>query len=489
MSSPLLDIAMSYVKAVSPSFEDENAKEEIRLAFSDYLSNNADAEHVARLLRQYISSTNPLERIEAILNTPETPLKNEINELNIETLSNMRKKTRPWSQTEDTRLLAGVHRYGLDNWILVAKFVGNCRTRAQCAQRWFRGLDPRICKEQWSPEEELKLLNLLRTNKNKGWTNIASGMGNRSDVQCRYHFLQMQRDGKLKGEFEDLMIQDKVHPMPLQFKVPKQFELRPSAQHGIPQYNASMLLNHSAPNFQVFMEYPRQVQNQMQSPSPMDYSQNGQFQQKRKRTASQMSLTPRYALFHQNQKSSKTASSGVECDSDYSFSVDSSSQMEQMQQLQQQMQQLQQVQQNQQAQQMQQQRQLQQAQQMQQQQMQQQQFQLWNQQQNQQMQEMQMMQSAQQQFQFQNQLQPQPMNPPTQFPMQNESNSDLNKQTDQKPKFQIQTQPTAPLEKQSSNQSQSDLFDIFDEQSINFSNSLRSNESFSEFDSFKEELW
>lgn len=466
MSSPLLDIAMSYVKAVSPSFDDENAKEEIRLAFSEYLSNNGDSEHVAHLLRQYISSTNPLERIEAILNTPETPLKNEVNELNIETLSNMRKKTRPWSQTEDTRLLAGVHRYGLDNWILVAKFVGNCRTRAQCAQRWFRGLDPRICKEQWSPEEELKLLNLLRTNKNKGWTNIASGMGNRSDVQCRYHFLQMQRDGKLKGEFEDLMIQDKVHPMPLQFKVPKQFELRPSAQHGIPQYNASMLLNHSAPNFQVFMEYPRQAQNQMQSPSQME-----QFQQKRKRTASQMSITPRYSLLRQNQKTSKTASSGVECDSDCSFSLDSSSQMDQMQQLQQQMQQMQQVQQTQQVQQIQQQRQLQQ---------QQQQFQLWNQQN----QQMQMMQSAQPQFQLQNQQQPQPLNSLPQFSIQNESNSDMSKPIEQKP----QLQPPS-LEKQPSQSSQSDLFDIFDDQSMSFSNSIRSNESFSVFDSFKEELW
>ena len=196
MASPLLDIAMSYVKAVSPSFEDENAKEEIRQAFSEYLSNNTDGEHVARLLRQYISSTNPLERIEAILNTSDTPLKNEINDMNVDSLSNMRKKTRPWSQTEDTRLLAGVHRYGLDNWILVAKFVGNCRTRAQCAQRWFRGLDPRISRQHWSQEEEKRLFALIEIYGDKSWIKVASELGNRSDVQCRYHYLQLQKEAK-----------------------------------------------------------------------------------------------------------------------------------------------------------------------------------------------------------------------------------------------------------------------------------------------------
>lgn len=487
MTSPLLDIAMSYVKAVSPSFEDENAKEEIRLAFSDYLSNNTGAEHVAHLLKQYISSTNPLERIEAILNTPETPLKNEIGEINIETLSNMRKKTRPWSQTEDTRLLAGVHRYGLDNWILVAKFVGNCRTRAQCAQRWFRGLDPRICKEQWSPEEELKLLNLLRSNKNKGWTNIASGMGNRSDVQCRYHFLQMQRDGKLKGEFEDLMVQDKIHPMPLQFKVPKQFELRPSAQNALQPFNGPMILNHSAPNFQVFMEYPRQIQNQMQSSAnhqgQMDYSQHKQFIQRRKRTASQLQLTPKNPFFRQNQKTSKTASSsGLDFDSDYSFSVDSSSQMDQMQQLQQQMQQMQQVQQAQQ---------IQQVQQMQQQQ----QLQLWTQQQNQQnqqIQEMQRMQQIQQQQAQNQQAQiPQHISTIPQFPIQTESSSQFNQPQGQPSQEQLQKPSLIPPPTKGSqpNQSQSDLFDIFDDQPINFGSNLTTNGNFSEFDNFKEELW
>jgi len=30
---------------------------------------------------------------------------------------------------------------------VVASFVGNGRTRAQCAQRWSRGLNPKICKK------------------------------------------------------------------------------------------------------------------------------------------------------------------------------------------------------------------------------------------------------------------------------------------------------------------------------------------------------
>ena len=230
MSGPILDIAMSYVRAAAPHFEDEEGRRQIRDAFQALIYSNGPREPVAALLTHYIDTTQPLERIEAILQAPETPPSVMRHEQS-DPVKSLRKKTRPWAAHEDIRLLAGIHRFGLENWVSVAKFVGNGRSRAQCAQRWVRGLDPRISKDQWSPEDEEKLLNLIKHNGSKGWTTIAAGMGNRSDVQCRYHFLQMRRDGKLPAEFMNMVPMEKSHspPIPLPLKgmqrLPRNFSI------------------------------------------------------------------------------------------------------------------------------------------------------------------------------------------------------------------------------------------------------------------------
>ena len=94
---------------------------------------------------------------------------------------------------EDQRLLAGVWKFGLNNWPLVARFVGNGRTRNQCSQRWNRGLNPVLFKGPWTEEEDEKLVALVKEFGEKSWKRIASVLGNRSDVQCRYHFQQIQK--------------------------------------------------------------------------------------------------------------------------------------------------------------------------------------------------------------------------------------------------------------------------------------------------------
>jgi hypothetical protein len=104
-----------------------------------------------------------------------------------------RKKTQPWTAIEDNRLLAAIHRYGTDDWRLVASFVGSNRSRGQCSQRWFRGLDPRISRGRWTEDEEVELLRLVREHGDRSWIRISNALGNRSDVQCRYRYLQIQR--------------------------------------------------------------------------------------------------------------------------------------------------------------------------------------------------------------------------------------------------------------------------------------------------------
>jgi hypothetical protein len=138
-------------------------------------------------------TSHPIDKLIEILQVPPDPIPNN-NDSSSSDGSNSRKKSRPWSPYEDSRLLSGIYRYGIDNWTTISRFVGNGRTRSQCSQRWQRGLDPRLSRDPWTYAEDVCLLRLVQTFGDKSWTHIATKMGNRSDVQCRYRFKQMQRD-------------------------------------------------------------------------------------------------------------------------------------------------------------------------------------------------------------------------------------------------------------------------------------------------------
>lgn len=142
-------------------------------------------------------TSQPIEKIHEILTVPADPIPFDESQSPTDE-SNPRKKSRSWSPYEDTRLIAGIYKYGIDNWTSISLFVGNGRTRSQCSQRWQRGLDPHLSKDQWTVAEERFLLELVRCYGDKAWTQIAAKMGNRSDVQCRYRFKQMQKDSALQ---------------------------------------------------------------------------------------------------------------------------------------------------------------------------------------------------------------------------------------------------------------------------------------------------
>jgi hypothetical protein len=122
-------------------------------------------------------------------------------------LTGARNKTRPWSAQEDTRLLAAIRRFGLTGgpvWSTIAEFVGNGRSRSQCSQRWIRVLDPRISKAPWTAHEEQLLLDQVARHGEKAWMKVACELGSRSDVQCRYRYMQIQKE-MLNGA-TDLML-------------------------------------------------------------------------------------------------------------------------------------------------------------------------------------------------------------------------------------------------------------------------------------------
>lgn len=163
-------------------------------ALIQLLNNKISLVQACQIINPIVGTQHPMQKVAGILSITDDPLPPNPQDYS-ENLS--RHKTRPWIPYEDQRLLAAILRYGFDNWVLIAEFVGNGRTRSQCSQRWNRGLNPKISKGTWSKEEEEKLLRLVSENGDKSWTKISMKFGNRSDVQCRYRYQQLQKDNQI----------------------------------------------------------------------------------------------------------------------------------------------------------------------------------------------------------------------------------------------------------------------------------------------------
>jgi hypothetical protein len=188
--SPLLALAISYLtdELGMERLPESAAVEPILTDFIEGSITKSDAESELSVILG--TSVSSIDKIEAILKVPADPLPDADGP---PASRHGERKLNAWTPPEDIRLLAGVHRFGLDNWMAVAAFVGHSRTRAQCSQRWNRGLDPKLKKSRWSVEEESKLVELVAKYGIKSWTKVAAGLDHRSDVQCRYHFFHLPR--------------------------------------------------------------------------------------------------------------------------------------------------------------------------------------------------------------------------------------------------------------------------------------------------------
>jgi len=190
----ILQVGIGYLDEMADNLGNE-IKMALIQAMGSYLSQNCLYEESQKVFFSLIGRDEPLQKLKEIVDVSEAPISTSENDTTSDDEStSSRKKTRSWTALEDIRLLAGIYRYGVDNWTTISLFVGNGRSRAQCCQRWTRGLNPRISKDTWSFDENLRLVELVKTYGDKSWTKIASMMGNRSDVQCRYHYHQVQRD-------------------------------------------------------------------------------------------------------------------------------------------------------------------------------------------------------------------------------------------------------------------------------------------------------
>ena len=192
----LVEVGLSYVEGIFPNIN-TTLYDQLGQVMDTYLRGFTSFEMAQQYFLTMLGRIDPLIHIRDIAMLRDNPIPStESDDGDSGDESHNRKKTRTWTNYEDERLLAGIFRFGLDNWTRVAQFVGNNRTRAQCSQRWSRGLNPRICKKHWSPEEDAQLISLVQTYGEKAWTKISSCLGNRSDVQCRYHYRQITREGQ-----------------------------------------------------------------------------------------------------------------------------------------------------------------------------------------------------------------------------------------------------------------------------------------------------
>jgi ribosomal protein L28 len=169
----------------------------VRSTLDKYISGMISYQDTAMILAPITRTTQAIDKIERILRTPATPLPNVPS---IPRRDEKRAKTRPWSQYEDQRLIAGIHRIGFGDWQAIAAFVGNNRSKSQCFQRWTRGLDPNINKTKWTPEQDSRLMMLVSLYGCKAWSTISQEFGNRCDVQCRYRYKQLRKE----SNFEEL---------------------------------------------------------------------------------------------------------------------------------------------------------------------------------------------------------------------------------------------------------------------------------------------
>jgi hypothetical protein len=83
-----------------------------------------------------------------------------------------------WGPFEDAVLLGAVARVGTDRWRSVAPLVPG-RTAKQCRERWLSHWSPDIATGEWSPEEDLRLLENQAAMGNQ-WAQIKTALPGRS---------------------------------------------------------------------------------------------------------------------------------------------------------------------------------------------------------------------------------------------------------------------------------------------------------------------
>jgi hypothetical protein len=165
-----------------------------KLVFHGQLSFDA----AYQVFQAHQSAIPLLKQIQLILVMTDSPLP-ELAESSSSGKPN-RRKSLPWTDTEDLRLLVAVARFGAKDWRWISSFLGAGRSSSQCNQRWCRAIDPAISHRPWQPEENQKLLRAVEVLGTANWCRVAKTVSGRTDLQCRNRYLQLVKRTEITAE-------------------------------------------------------------------------------------------------------------------------------------------------------------------------------------------------------------------------------------------------------------------------------------------------
>ncbi|KAL8031418.1 hypothetical protein ABFX02_13G022800 [Erythranthe guttata] len=138
-----------------------------------------------------------------------------------------------WSEEEDNKLRAYIHRYGHPNWRLLPVFAGLARCGKSCRLRWVNYLKPGLKRGKFTEDEEdliIKLHDQLGTK----WSAIAAKLPGRTDNEVKnYWHAHINKRNKRNGttitkeqsvsELEEHVSED-VFAQDLSVENPKNFD-------------------------------------------------------------------------------------------------------------------------------------------------------------------------------------------------------------------------------------------------------------------------
>lgn len=110
---------------------------------------------------------------------------------------------RPWTPYEDDLLRTAVRIYGdnTEKWKTIARSVPG-RTNKACRKRWLHSLSPSVKKSAWTAEEDQLLLSLFEKLPNK-WSQIAREIPGRTDDACSKRYREALDPNLKKDEWTD----------------------------------------------------------------------------------------------------------------------------------------------------------------------------------------------------------------------------------------------------------------------------------------------